>query len=141
MAIKESTLSLITSIAQGDWVRAVTSAGASRRVTVANLAKQIVEGYAGSSLAGATQSVKSAIDALNSKHKHKTTEATSNASGNIELDIPSASTFVTATAPSSIYLIIPFKAGTVWYGKVVTRVGTALTVTTNATVTAEIDYI
>lgn len=67
MAIKESALSLITSIAQGDWVRAVTSAGASRRVTVANLAKAIVESYTGSSLAGSSQSVKSAIDALNSK--------------------------------------------------------------------------
>lgn len=85
--------------------------------------------------------LKHSIDALNSKHKHKTTEATSNASGNIELDIPSASTFVTASAPSSIYLIIPFKAGEVWYGKVVTRVGTALTVTPSTTVTAEIDYI
>ena len=67
MAIKESALSLITSIAQGDWVRAVTSAGASRRVTVANLAKAIVESYTGSSLAGSNQSVKSALDLLNSK--------------------------------------------------------------------------
>lgn len=41
MAIKESALSLITSIAQNDWVRAVTSAGASRRITVANLAKAV----------------------------------------------------------------------------------------------------
>lgn len=66
MAIKESALSLITSIAQGDWVRAVTSAGASRRVTVANLAKAIVESYTGSSLAGSAQSVKAALDSLNS---------------------------------------------------------------------------
>lgn len=67
MAIKESALSLITSIAQGDWIRAVTSAGASRRVTVANLAKAIVESYTGSTLAGSSQSVKAAIDSLNSK--------------------------------------------------------------------------
>lgn len=67
MAIKESALSLITSIAQGDWIRAVTSAGASRRITVANLAKAIVESYTGSSLAGSNQSVKAALDALNSK--------------------------------------------------------------------------
>ena len=66
MAIKESALSLITSIAQGDWVRAVTSAGASRRVTVADLAKAIVETYTGSSLAGSAQSVKAALDSLNS---------------------------------------------------------------------------
>ena len=70
MAIKESALSLITSIAQGDWIRAVTSAGASRRVTVANLAKAIVESYTGSSLAGSSQSVKAAIDSLNSKMAH-----------------------------------------------------------------------
>lgn len=67
MAIKESALSLITSIAQGDWIRAVTSAGASRRVTVANLAKAIVESYTGSSLGGYNQSVKDAIDSLNTK--------------------------------------------------------------------------
>jgi hypothetical protein len=64
MAIKESALSLITSIAQGDWVRAVTSAGASRRITVANLAKAIVESYTGSSLAGSAQSVKTALDSV-----------------------------------------------------------------------------
>lgn len=67
MSIKESALTAITAISNSDFVRAVTSAGASRRITVANLAKQIVEGYAGSSLAGSSQSVKSAIDSLNSK--------------------------------------------------------------------------
>lgn len=66
MSIKESALTAITAISNSDFVRAVTSAGASRRITVANLAKQIVEGYAGSSLAGSSQSVKSAIDSLNS---------------------------------------------------------------------------
>ena len=67
MSIKESALNAITSIAQSDYIRAVTSAGASRRVTVANLAKAIIESYTGSSLAGENQSVKSALDALNSK--------------------------------------------------------------------------
>lgn len=65
MSIKESALAAITSIAQGDFVRAVTSAGASRRVTVSNLAKAIIESYAGSSLAGESQSVKAALDQLN----------------------------------------------------------------------------
>lgn len=41
MAIKESALSLITSITQSDWIRAVTRAGASRRITVADLAKAV----------------------------------------------------------------------------------------------------
>jgi len=64
MSIKESALTAITAISNSDFVRAVTSAGASRRITVANLAKQIIEGYSGSSLAGSNQSVKSALDAL-----------------------------------------------------------------------------
>lgn len=42
MAIKESALSLITSIAQSDFVRVVTSAGASRKVTVAKLSEAIL---------------------------------------------------------------------------------------------------
>ena len=67
MSIKESALSAITSIAQSDFVRAVTAAGASRRVTVANLAKAIIESYTGSSLAGTNQSVKAVLDALDSK--------------------------------------------------------------------------
>jgi len=67
MSIKESALSAITSISNSDFVRAVTSAGASRRITVSNLAKQIIEGYAGSTVAGSAQSVKSALDSLNSK--------------------------------------------------------------------------
>ena len=67
MSIKESALNAITSITQSDFIRAVTAAGASRRVTVANLAKAIIESYTGSSLAGGKQSVKAALDALNSK--------------------------------------------------------------------------
>ena len=67
MAIKELALAAITSITQSDFVRAVTAAGASRRITVANLAKAIVENYTGSSLAGKSQSVKAALDSLNSK--------------------------------------------------------------------------
>ena len=66
MSIKESALTAITSIAQSDFVRAVTSAGASRRITVSNLAKAIVESYTGSSLAGSSQSIKSAVDSINS---------------------------------------------------------------------------
>lgn len=41
MSIKESALSAITSISNGDFVRVVTSSGASRRITVANLANVI----------------------------------------------------------------------------------------------------
>lgn len=67
MGIKESALAAITTITQSDLIRAVTAAGASRRITVANLAKAIIENYTGSSLAGSSQSVKAALDSLNSK--------------------------------------------------------------------------
>ena len=67
MAVRESLLNTINSIATSDFVRAVTSAGASSKVTVSNLAKAIVENYTGSTLAGSSQSVKSALDSLNSK--------------------------------------------------------------------------
>lgn len=70
MSIKESALTAITSISNSDFVRAVTSAGASRRITVSDLAKQIIEGYAGSTVAGSAQSVKSALDSLNSKYSY-----------------------------------------------------------------------
>lgn len=73
MAIKESALAAITSITQSDLIRAVTSAGASRRITVANLAKAIIENYVGSSLAGSSQSVKAALDSLNSNMVSKGT--------------------------------------------------------------------
>ncbi len=41
MSIKESALSAITSISNSDFVRVVTSAGASRRITLNNLSKAI----------------------------------------------------------------------------------------------------
>lgn len=66
MGIKESALAAMTTITQSDLIRAVTAAGASRRITVANLAKAIIENYTGSSLAGSSQSVKAALDSLNS---------------------------------------------------------------------------
>ena len=64
MAIRESLLDALSSIATSDFVRSVTAAGASSKVTVSNLAKTIIENYTGSTLAGSSQSIKSAIDAL-----------------------------------------------------------------------------
>lgn len=66
MAIRESLLNTINSIATSDFVRAVTYAGASSKVTVSNLAKSIIENYTGSTLGGTAQSVKSAIDSIQS---------------------------------------------------------------------------
>ena len=64
MAIKERLLSAITSVANADFLRIVTNDGASRKATVSDVAKQMVENYTGSSLAGSTQSVKSALDSM-----------------------------------------------------------------------------
>ena len=90
MSIKESALNAITSITQSDFIRAVTAAGASRRVTVANLAKAIIESYTGSSLAGANQSVKAALDSLN----NKTIEVAIPASGSKTLTSTSYTPFI-----------------------------------------------
>lgn len=68
MAIKESLLTVVNSISDSDFVRAVTSAGASRKLSVSNLAKHIVETYTGSTIAGSAQSVKSAVDAMVEKN-------------------------------------------------------------------------
>ena len=64
---KEKNLTTVTSVAAADFARIVTSAGASVKATAANLAKYIIETYNGSTVAGSAQSVKSALDSLNSK--------------------------------------------------------------------------
>ena len=88
MSIKESALNAITSITQSDFIRAVTAAGASRRVTVANLAKAIIESYTGSSLAGENQSVKAALDALNSNIGACSIKNFSNPGGSTTAEVP-----------------------------------------------------
>lgn len=62
MAIRESELTTITVIGTSDFLRAVTSFGSSRNVTVSNLAKTVVEEYAASSIGGSNQTIKNAID-------------------------------------------------------------------------------
>lgn len=64
MAIKERLLSAITSVSNSDFARVVTSEGASRKALVSDVAKQIIENYNGSTIAGSAQSVKSAVDAV-----------------------------------------------------------------------------
>ena len=64
---KEKNLTAVTSVAAADFARVVTSAGASVKATFANIAKYIIETYNGSTVAGSAQSVKSALDSLNSK--------------------------------------------------------------------------
>lgn len=66
MSIKESALNTITALTNSDFIRMVTAAGASRKASLQSIAQHIIESYAGSTLAGSQQSVKSALDALNS---------------------------------------------------------------------------
>lgn len=62
MAIRESELTAITVIGTSDFIRTVTAVGASRNVTVSNLAKTVVEEYASSTIGGTAQTIKNAID-------------------------------------------------------------------------------
>lgn len=66
MGIRESALSTLSALTNNDFIRMVSSAGASRKATLQAIAQHIIETYAGSSLAGSNQSVKAAIDGLNS---------------------------------------------------------------------------
>ena len=67
MGVKEKALTAASSIASGDFLRMVTSAGASRKIDYSKLAKAIVEEYNGSTVAGSAQTLKAALDSLNSK--------------------------------------------------------------------------
>ena len=66
MGIRESALSTLSALTNNDFIRMVSSAGASRKATLQAIAQHIIEQYAGSSLLGKQQSVKSALDELNS---------------------------------------------------------------------------
>lgn len=66
MGIRESALNTIASLANGDFVRMVTAAGASRKASLQTIAQHIIENYTGSTLAGSNQSIKAALDGLNS---------------------------------------------------------------------------
>lgn len=64
---QESTLTNKTTPTMTDLLRLVGSDDHSYKALVSDVAKAIIETYAGSTLAGSAQSVKSALDALNSK--------------------------------------------------------------------------
>ena len=67
MGVKEKALTAASSIARGDFLRMVTGGGASRKIDYSKLAKAIVEEYNGSTIAGSAQTLKVALDSLNSK--------------------------------------------------------------------------
>ena len=62
MSIKESALTAIQTIADTDFIRAVTSLGASRKVLASDVGKYVLEDYAETELGGEQQSVKDAVD-------------------------------------------------------------------------------
>lgn len=70
--VKEQNLSSKSSLTVSDYLRVVGSDDVSYKQLVSDVAKKIIENYAGSTLAGSAQSVQSAIDALNSKLYIKT---------------------------------------------------------------------
>lgn len=61
----EKNLSQKSTLTTSDYIRVVGSDNESYKQLVSDVAKKIIEDYAGSSLAGSSQSVKSAIDAVN----------------------------------------------------------------------------
>ena len=137
MSIRESALTAITTITNSDLIRAVTSAGASRRITVSNLAKHFIENYAGSSLAGSSQSVKSALDSIGNKTsgwRIATYGVNNSASVEIPLDSTTRGFFFTAGAGSTARGIQGFgvnASGTVSSSQLVTASGLTFTNGTN----------
>ena len=65
--IYEQNLASKSALTVNDYIRVVGSDNASYKQLVSDVAKKIIENYTGSSLAGSSQSVKSALDSLNSK--------------------------------------------------------------------------
>ena len=98
---KEKNLTNVTSVAAADFARVVTSAGASVKATFANVAKYIVETYNGSTVAGSAQSVKSALDSLNSKTTTVKYFNQTVSSGFVRLSYP------TGYSKDNIYIIQP----------------------------------
>lgn len=148
MAIKESLLTVVNSIGDSDFVRAVTSAGASRKLSVSNLAKHIVETYTGSTIAGSAQSVKSAIDtqksaidSLNSKYTSYNASLTLSNSGNASLDSVIGHTadvvpvmgYVTGEN-TSVKIVSFARFSGNWYAHVETAAGAAVTGAVNVVI-------
>ena len=108
---KEKNLTAVTSVAAADFARVVTSAGASVKATFANVAKYIIETYNGSTVAGSAQSVKSALDSLNSNKSVAATYTTA-AINKLKTDYSDYATgFSTHTIVSGgpVYLALAFK--------------------------------
>ncbi len=80
----EKDLAQKSSLTTGDYIRVVGSDNVSYKQLVSDVAQKIIETYAGSSLAGKSQSVKAALDSLNSNWKTTAVEVT--AGDNVVID-------------------------------------------------------
>lgn len=140
---KEKNLTTVTSVAAADFARLVTSAGASVKATAANLAKYIIETYNGSTVAGSAQSVKAALDSLNSNTAGNSFFNTST-DINVPKDITIPSNYrgvlITLDSTSSrngMYIMYATGSGTVAMVPVLTASGlTFATATNKLTVTS-----
>lgn len=101
---KEKNLTNVTTVAAADFVRVVTSAGASVKSTMENLAKSLLTtAFSGLSLGGSQQSVKDALDSLNSK-------TVINTSTNFTATTTLSYTGVSYTIPANTFYAIAFNA-------------------------------
>ena len=97
----EQNLTQKSSLTTSDYIRVVGSDNESYKQLVSDVAKKVIEVYTGSTLAGSAQSVKSAVDALNSKL------------GRIELiyasTLSSGGTYTTSALSAGMYLVMTAK--------------------------------
>ena len=110
---KEKNLTNVTTVAAADFVRVVTSAGASVKGTMENLAKSLLTtAFSGLSLGGSQQSVKDALDSLNSKKAVESLH-TKSALDNLEsiyANCPNGfSTQVVSSSTGPVYLALVYK--------------------------------
>ena len=134
---KEKNLTSVTSVAAADFARVVTSAGASVKATLANVAKYIIETYNGSTVAGSAQSVKSALDSLNSNHAviSKVFRDATNKTTRI-LTVKNNARYIVCvessnTARCGLFLVMSYASGTVFVMDIYKGSGLSYTTATN----------
>ena len=137
----EKDLGQKSSLTTSDYIRVVGSDNVSYKQLVSDVAKKIIEDYTGSSLAGSSQSVKSALDALNSKYTSYNASLTLSSTGNASLESVighSANTvpvmgYVSGDSTSvKIVSFARFNGG--WYAHVETAAGVAVSGAVNVTI-------
>ena len=77
--VYEQNLASKSTLTTTDYIRVVGSDNVSYKQLVSDVAKKIIENYTGSTLAGSAQSVKSAVDSLNSNSLKTVIQSTATA--------------------------------------------------------------